>query len=233
LRQKICKINQMGCGCSTGPSLWIRKFVYLDPVLLLGGLLPDAAWGSELGGAGFGGIIHPGDTTGLTPVVKELIEESNNRDAGGQQAVKGMVLYLLAKLSRLMPKPDLDSKCPSQSSIRSVSAALDFIIKNHAQPIYIAELAAVCDMSIATFRRVFSRAIGFAPNEHIQNLRIQMAMMQLHYSRLPVVDISLSVGYESLSSFNRHFKRKTGMSPNQYRKAVRFQHPIIPGGNYD
>jgi AraC-like DNA-binding protein len=197
------------------------KFLYLDPMLLLGSLFPDAAWLMELGDKDFGGIIQPADGIGLADVVKELIEESKNRDPVGEQAVKGLVLCMLAKLSRLMPKRAADMKYPWQGYIKSISAALDYIIKNHAQPIYIAELAAACGMSVTTFRRVFSRAIGFAPNEYIQNLRIQLAMMQLHYSQLPVVDISLSVGFDSLSSFNRHFKSRLGMSPSQYRRTIR------------
>ena len=195
------------------------KFINIEPSLLLGRAFPEANWLMQpVAIPGFRNIVPPDDPSGLVVIIRELIEESSREDQARNQAIKGLTLCMLAKLSRLLPEASQEKWRVGHSGIRSISAALDYIIRNHAQPIYIAELAAACGMSMTAFRRAFSKAMGVAPNEYIHGLRIQLAAMQLLYSPLPVLDIALMVGYDTLSGFNRHFRRIMGMSPREWRK---------------
>lgn len=193
------------------------RFINLDPVLLLGKTLPNAAWLLHAEEINTVHIVKPDDPSGIPAIVRELIDESMHDDFAAEQAVKGLTLCMLARMARLSPEHDRSGPLV-RGHIKHISAALDFIVKNYPQPIYIPELAAACGISVATFRRIFMKAMGVAPNDYIHNLRIQLAAVQLLFSPLPVLDIALSVGYDSLSGFNRHFSHIMGTSPREYRK---------------
>lgn len=193
------------------------RFIYLDAVLLLGRFFPDAAWLFRAAEQCAVHIIRPDNPSGIPAVVRELIDESMREDPAGEQAVKGLALCMLSRMARLVPGY-AGAGLPARNHINKISAALDHIVRNYAQPIYIPDLAEACGMSEATFRRVFIKAMGVAPNDYIHNLRIQLAAVQLLFSPLPVLDIALCVGYDSLSGFNRHFGHIMGSSPRDYRK---------------
>jgi AraC-like DNA-binding protein len=44
-----------------------------------------------------------------------------------------------------------------------------------------------------------------------------MAAGLLREGKLPITEISMRVGYQSLSSFHRHFRQVIGISPREHR----------------
>ncbi len=193
---------------ASAPSQW--RFLNLDPARLAG--TADAPWLGAPLGLGERSILGAHDASGLPRIVRELIEESDNRDAAMAQAVRGLAQCLLARLSRMNPQR-------LSRDAKAVSAALERIVAGYAQPVDNAQLAAVCGMAPSTFRRAFQRAVGRPPGDYVHALRIQMAALRLRTSSHAVLDIALSVGYESLSAFNRQFKTRLGCSPRDYRKS--------------
>lgn len=191
------------------------KFIHLEPSWLLGSSFPGVVRLLRADGRGF--IATPNGPPGLAGTVRELIDETGRGDPVSVYAVKGLALCMMARISRALPA-DSDVRLPLKNGIRSITPALDFILENHAGTIYIPRLADICGMSVTSFRRVFSEAMGIPPGSYIQRLRMRLASLQLLHTGLSVLDVALSVGYESLSCFNRHFKRATGVSPREYRK---------------
>ncbi len=72
-------------------------------------------------------------------------------------------------------------------------------------------------LSTRTLLRRFKAATGYTPNAYLQNLRIEKARGLLERTRLPVAEISWSVGYQDNSAFGRVFRATTGLTPGEYR----------------
>lgn len=80
-------------------------------------------------------------------------------------------------------------------------------------------------VSERTLNRRFKQALGVAPLEYLQNLRIEVAKRMLESRPVSLADVSQRVGYADLSTFRRLFKKKTGLSPHEYQ--VRFSRTYV------
>jgi AraC-like DNA-binding protein len=90
-------------------------------------------------------------------------------------------------------------------------------------------LARVSGVSEAHFARRFKQAFGVPPHRYLLTRRVERATALLRDTDLPVVDIALSVGWESLGTFGRTFRDVTGESPTAFReRAVAVAHQLGP-----
>lgn len=86
-----------------------------------------------------------------------------------------------------------------------------------AKPWTLPELAALCNMSRATFVRHFEEAIGCSASDVLTEIRMAIAGRKLAQTRLSVAEIGEAVGYQSDAAFQRAFKRYAGVTPAQWR----------------
>jgi AraC-like DNA-binding protein len=130
-------------------------------------------------------------------------------------------------LYNTIKKPEKKDKDPiitdnTESKLKSV---IDFIHINYMQDISREGLAGAIDMSTDYMSRLFKTYTGKKISEYINELRIQEAMKKLKDREIKIIDIALSVGFESLSTFNRAFKNVTGTTPSEYRSQVLYAPP--------
>lgn len=81
----------------------------------------------------------------------------------------------------------------------------------------ILRLAAVSGMSAAHFARAFKAAFGSPPHRYLMTRRIERAKALLRDTELPVIEVALQTGSESLGTFGRIFRDITGESPTEHR----------------
>ncbi len=65
---------------------------------------------------------------------------------------------------------------------------------------------------------LFPRRIGMTFTQYRHELRIQQAKRLIDGGHVNLLDIALSIGYDSASYFSRVFKQITGMRPQQYKQ---------------
>lgn len=82
-------------------------------------------------------------------------------------------------------------------------------------------LAALCNMSRATFIRHFDAACGCTPSTFLLDLRMAQACTQLADTRQSIAGIGEQVGYQSDAAFQRAFKKHVGMTPARWRVQAR------------
>ncbi len=110
-----------------------------------------------------------------------------------------------------------------------LSAAMTAIHSNPAYRWSLAELAKLTSMSRSVFALRFKETVGVSAIEYLTRWRMLMAADRLLHSRELVVEIALSLGYESESAFGAAFKRQMGCSPRRYAKNYRSNpNPSIP-----
>lgn len=95
--------------------------------------------------------------------------------------------------------------------------ARDFMDREFARPIGVADVARVAFMSPAHFARRFRAAYGETPHGHLMMRRIERAKLLLRRRELSVTDVCLAVGCTSLGSFSARFTQVVGESPTAYR----------------
>ncbi len=79
------------------------------------------------------------------------------------------------------------------------------------------ELAALCHLSVSSFKRKFKTVFNDSPKKYISKKKVEKAAAMLKSDDLRVSDIAYDVGFDSLATFNRNFTSIYGKSPSAYR----------------
>lgn len=88
------------------------------------------------------------------------------------------------------------------------------------QPITVAELAALCNRSLAAFKRDFQKDYHSSPRTYINRQRLLHARMLLQNTDQRISQIAADCAFESTSYFSRAFKREFGVTPQAMRAVI-------------
>ena len=146
-------------------------------------------------------------------------------------------LFTLSPFHLFTPSPCHPFTLSEMLSIMNTNQPLDpllsFIDEHLDQPLSVEALAQQVYLSRYHFIRSFQRAFHQTPHQYLMNRRIDKAKELLATSALPVTEICLAVGFESLGSFSTLFRNTVGWPPSVYRARVleqrRNPYKFIPG----
>ncbi len=79
------------------------------------------------------------------------------------------------------------------------------------------ELAALCHLSISSFKRKFKDVFDESPKRYLNRKKVERAASLLRQNTSRISDIAYDVGFDSLATFNRNFTSFYGKSPSEYR----------------
>ncbi len=106
-------------------------------------------------------------------------------------------------------------------SHESVRSARRFLEHHYSSSITIEQLSRDAALSPYYFIRLFRRVYRQTPHQYLMQQRISRAKELLRNTDLPITEICMSVGFESLGSFSTLFRKVAGVSPSAYRSSVR------------
>jgi transcriptional regulator GlxA family with amidase domain len=106
-----------------------------------------------------------------------------------------------------------------QHSDALVARAQRWMEKSLQHGFSLAALARHLSVSERTLNRRFKLAVGEAPLQYLQSLRVDVAKRLLETGKSRVDAVGARVGYRDLSTFRRLFKRETGLSPREYQRS--------------
>ncbi|CAN5267013.1 AraC family transcriptional regulator [soil metagenome] len=86
---------------------------------------------------------------------------------------------------------------------------------NVATALKIEEIAFLCNMSLSTFKRAFTKEYNENPGKWLQKKRLQKARELLQMSKQKPSEIYQDFGYKNLSNFSTAFKNEFGISPRE------------------
>lgn len=98
-----------------------------------------------------------------------------------------------------------------------LGALRDYMQRNLARPVYLADLARRAGMSKFAFVRKFKRLSGRTPMRELQLLRVNQARAMLLASGLPVKAIAAAVGLNDEYQLSKLFRRHLRLSPREMR----------------
>lgn len=102
---------------------------------------------------------------------------------------------------------------------RRLSRSKDCIHGSFRNRLDLDDLAKAGGLSKYHFLRCFRSVFGVTPHQYLIQLRLEEACQQLKSTRLPVIDIALSCGFDHPESFHRAFRKRMAISPLAYRNA--------------
>lgn len=88
------------------------------------------------------------------------------------------------------------------------------------EPIVIAAMAKIAQMSRPHFFHLFKQETQLTPMVYSSMLRMESAIRQISETSDSLFDISLRLGFESPGNFTRFFTMHQGISPSQYRRSL-------------
>jgi AraC-like DNA-binding protein len=105
---------------------------------------------------------------------------------------------------------------------------MQYVDDNLGAKITLHGLAAVAGLSRMHFAAQFRAAVGMRPHEYLLKRRIERAEELLRQGDIPLVDVALTVGFQTQAHFTTVFKRFTGETPHQWRSAYLAQFVPLP-----
>ncbi|TYL89496.1 helix-turn-helix transcriptional regulator [Bradyrhizobium rifense] len=94
---------------------------------------------------------------------------------------------------------------------------VDFIDASMSSKMNSRDLAAVAGLSRMHFASQFRVATGLRPHEFLLQRRIRRAAELMKDSTMPIMEIALTVGFQTQAHFTTVFKRFTGCTPRSWR----------------
>ena len=151
-------------------------------------------------------------------LLKEMLEEDNNRIWGYQELFRGKLLEILIitmrkvlKLHHEIPIEKITDSAIIREAIRYFGAHYDdkALLRNFCEKFH---------YDSAYISRRFKQETGLTASEYIKKIRIEKACNLLAGSKHTVRETSQLVGYDDLAYFNQLFHKTLGMTPSEYRK---------------
>lgn len=87
-----------------------------------------------------------------------------------------------------------------------------------AEPLDLAALAVVADLSPYHWHRIYHALMGETVVDTVRRLRLHQASGELAQTTLSVTEIARRVGYPNAQSFTRAFRQAFGQSPQRWRE---------------
>lgn len=99
-----------------------------------------------------------------------------------------------------------------------VDKVIAYIQERIDEPLSLPDLSRHAGYSPYHFSRLFKERMGMPPLYYISLLRLQRAKELLLRTPLPVRDVGLAVGQQSLGTFTTRFTERVGVTPAEFRR---------------
>ena len=140
----------------------------------------------------------------------------NNHDLVSEELLKLKVKELLLLLTKT------DNLVSVRLLLKSLFSKTEFDFKtvienNYLNPLSIEELAALCHLSLSSFKRKFVEIYNQPPARYIKKRRLEKAEELLSKTDETISEIAYSTGFSSISHFSRSFQEYYKTSPSEFR----------------
>ncbi|MDX2270464.1 MAG: AraC family transcriptional regulator [Cyanobacteriota bacterium] len=136
----------------------------------------------------------------------------------GSLFVESLTMALAQRLlHRSAPHPP--QRFPGQLSTQQRQTVLDYLHSHLDQPLHLAEMARLLDLSPHYFARLFKQTVGIPLHQYVIALRVDRAVPLIQAGQLPLNQIAARVGFAHQSHMTHHVKRQLGLTPSQLRNS--------------
>lgn len=170
----------------------------------------------------------------IDQLIREIAKELPARSDRARLCVRTYVKMILVLLMDhvVVPGSRHSSATRRQTSLDRLRPLFDMMERNYAGRISTEDAAAIVNMSLSTFRRMFIQLTGESFVQYLNTFRIAKAQKLLASTDMPISEVCLEVGFCDQSYFGMIFRRLTQMTPRHYRQKVNqnldIQSTVVP-----
>jgi AraC-like DNA-binding protein len=131
-------------------------------------------------------------------------------------------LYLQELVYRVLQREQyarLLALAEAESASNPVSAVLEYVRGHLSEPLTVADMADLVNLSPSAFAHLFRDVTGRSPYQFVKEMRLDRARELLVDGDFTVARISKDVGYASVSHFISEFRGRFGVTPRAYYDA--------------
>ena len=148
-----------------------------------------------------------------------VIREEKKKDGLSASAIRSWMTLLLVSVSRWA----LEKRPPDSNERRHAmnAAMLDvyaYITAHCNEKLTLEDMADQAGYSKYHFARVFKEYTGTNFHDFYMRQRTRLCTRMLTELNIPVTEVALRAGFDSIASFNGLFRHYTGMTPTQFRQ---------------
>lgn len=157
-------------------------------------------------------------------LVNDLVErlfESGDEPALAESLLRSLLLSLERPPRRSPSRP----RQVGGLTARQLGRLREHVETRLGEPLPIAQLAMLVDLSPFHFARAFKRSMGASPARWIRLRRLTVAQKLLADPTRSVGEVAAAVGYDSPSRFAQAFRAVTGQTPVAFRTGRMEVHP--------
>jgi AraC family transcriptional regulator len=141
---------------------------------------------------------------------RSLLDEHRSRPEYAKVVAKAIVM-------RAIGRQQVQRRCWELPKWR-LKRLEQYLAANIDKRITLDDMAATVGLSKMHFAAQFRVATGFRPHEYLLFKRIEQAKAILTTTRMPLVEVAFSVGFNAQAHFSTVFKRFAGKSPAQWKR---------------
>ena len=172
----------------------------------------DTAWSSLLGAGG--PVVRGCDGREKRAVFEHIFALLRERPPALDALLHAEVARLVALLLHAL---HTTGRPPHQRAPETIRPALERMRLYFHFPLRLAELAALCGLSVPAFTRSFRLALGTSPIDWLRRERITQAKRRLLDSTDTIKEIARQCGYADQFYFSRDFSHMAGCAPTEFR----------------
>ncbi|MCL2697422.1 MAG: AraC family transcriptional regulator [Oscillospiraceae bacterium] len=187
-----------------------------------------------LGGASFiffkPWLITPGieSTAELHGVLKPLLlealgeykEKQEYYEASVTAKIVNAAVFMARKQKEEFPGVFSDQLMKRKVHIVNFNRCIEYINQHYRDDLPLEYVAKIAGFSKFHFTRWFKQFAGVSFYEYLTQVRVRVAESMLANSEVPITEIALESGFQSIATFNRVFKFTNKITPTEYRKQL-------------
>jgi AraC family transcriptional regulator len=180
-----------------------------------------------------GGSVELVEELGVVdPVMEQLVLALDSTlgrwEPAGRTYVDQIGAVLAAHLARRHATRHSPASAPPRPrgrrtglSDRQVAGVRDLVQARLAEPVPLADMAAVAGLSVSQFARQFKARVGLSPHQYLLRLRVDTARRMLTDNRLPIADVASRCGFSHQEHLTRVLSARLGITPAAIRRGDR------------
>ena len=163
--------------------------------------------------------IKPQIMERLRAQLLEIVAEAPHRDVAHDDMLRGHIRLFCGMAARLLPTEPATEAGERRrlEQVMRVQSALQWLEENFRTDVTLSHMARRMNMSYHHLSRLFGETVGSSFRQHLNRLRVNEADRMLAGSTLPITEIALHCGFNSLRTFNRAYRSVRGKAPSDGR----------------
>lgn len=110
------------------------------------------------------------------------------------------------------------NKAQQNNNLIIVRSMVEFIQKNYKERITLAQIANSGSVGQSKCCKLFATFFSQSPLAYLNHYRLNKSIDLLQTTDMPIIEISLSVGFSNASYYTETFRKWMNISPREYRK---------------